>query len=57
VAAQEALLAQSEQALPQLNKQLEQTRDLIRALAGNMPNQDVPETFELADMHLPEELP
>ena len=57
VAAQEALLAQSEQALPPLNKQLEQTRDLIRALAGNMPNQDVPETFELADMHLPEELP
>jgi NodT family efflux transporter outer membrane factor (OMF) lipoprotein len=57
VAAQEALLAQSEQALPPLNKQLEQTRDLIRALAGNMPNQDVPETFELADMLLPEELP
>jgi NodT family efflux transporter outer membrane factor (OMF) lipoprotein len=57
VAAQEALLAQSEQALPPLNKQLEQTRDLIRALAGNLPNQDVPETFELADLHLPEELP
>jgi len=57
VAAQDALLAQSEQALPPLNKQLEQTRDLIRALAGNLPNQDVPETFELADLHLPEELP
>ncbi len=57
VAAQEALLAQSEQALPPLTKQLEQTRDLIRALDGNLPNQDVPETFELADLHLPEELP
>lgn len=57
VAAQEALLAQSEQALPPLNKQLEQTRDLIRALAGNLPNQDVPELFELTDFHLPEELP
>ncbi|MBI3480449.1 MAG: efflux transporter outer membrane subunit [Nitrosomonadales bacterium] len=57
VAAQEALLAQSEQALPPLNKQLEQTRDLIRALAGNLPDQEVPEFFTLADFHLPEELP
>ena len=57
VAAQEALLAQSELALPPLDKQLEQTRDLIRALAGNAPNQDVAETFELASLHLPQELP
>lgn len=57
VAAQQAALAQAEQALPPLRKQLEQTRDLIRALAGNTPDQDVPETFELADLHLPEELP
>jgi NodT family efflux transporter outer membrane factor (OMF) lipoprotein len=57
VLAQEALLAQSEQTLPALKKQLEQTRDLIRALAGNFPDQDVPETFELSDLHLPEELP
>ncbi len=57
VAAGEAALAQAEQALPPLNKQLEQTRDLIRALAGNTPDNDVPETFELADLHLPEELP
>ncbi len=57
VAAQEALLAQTEQALPPLRKQLEQTRDLIRALAGNTPDQDVAETFELADLHLPEALP
>lgn len=57
VAAGEAALAQAEQALPPLRNQLEQTRDLIRALAGNAPDNDVPETFELADLHLPEELP
>jgi NodT family efflux transporter outer membrane factor (OMF) lipoprotein len=57
VASQEAALAQAEQALIPLNNQLEQTRDLIRALAGNLPDQDVPETFELAALHLPEELP
>ncbi len=57
VAAQEAALAQIEQALIPLRRQLEQTRDLIRALVGNLPNQDVPETFELASLHLPEELP
>jgi NodT family efflux transporter outer membrane factor (OMF) lipoprotein len=57
VAAQEAALAQAEQAVPPLRNQLEQTRDLIRALAGNTPDLDVPETFELSDMHLPLELP
>jgi NodT family efflux transporter outer membrane factor (OMF) lipoprotein len=57
VAAGEAALAQGEQSLPPLSNQLEQTRDLIRALAGNTPDRDVPETFELADLHLPEELP
>lgn len=57
VAAQEAALAQAEQALPPLRNQLEQTRDMMRALAGNTPDQDMPETFELAGLHLPEELP
>ena len=57
VAAQQSALAQSEQGLIPLRKQLELTRDLIRALAGNPPNEDVPETFELAALHLPEELP
>ncbi len=57
VAAQEAVLAQAEQSLPPLRNQLEQTRDLIRALSGNTPDQDVVETFELMDLHLPEELP
>lgn len=57
VAVQELALAQAEQSLPPLQKQLEQTRDLLRALAGNQPNEDVAEKFELADLHLPQELP
>jgi len=57
VALQESALAQAEQSLIPLKKQLEQTRDLIRALAGNLPNEDVQETFELARMRLPQELP
>lgn len=57
VAAQEAALAQAKALLPPLEKQYEQTRDLLRALAGNLPNQDVAATFELASLHLPEEPP
>jgi NodT family efflux transporter outer membrane factor (OMF) lipoprotein len=45
VAAQEAALAQAKQLLPPLEKQFEQTRDLIRALVGNLPNQEIEETF------------
>lgn len=57
VANQQVLLAQAEQVLPQLEGQLEKTRDLIRALVGQAPDTDVPETFELSDIHLPQELP
>ena len=57
VAAQETALAQAEAALPPLQKQFEQTRDLIRALVGNLPNQDVTETFALDGLRLPPELP
>jgi NodT family efflux transporter outer membrane factor (OMF) lipoprotein len=57
VAAQETALAQAKATLPPLQKQFEQTRDLIRALLGNLPNQDVPETFELDALQLPPELP
>jgi NodT family efflux transporter outer membrane factor (OMF) lipoprotein len=57
VAAQEAALAQAETLLPPLQTQLEQTRDLIRALVGNLPNQDIAETFELDALQLPPELP
>lgn len=57
VATQEAALAQAEQTLPPLLKQLEQTRDLMRALSGNTPDQEIPETFELAYLNVPENLP
>jgi NodT family efflux transporter outer membrane factor (OMF) lipoprotein len=57
VAAQETALAQAKATLPPLQEQLEQTRDLIRALTGNLPNQDVPETFELDALQLPPDLP
>jgi NodT family efflux transporter outer membrane factor (OMF) lipoprotein len=57
VAAQEAALGQAKMLLPPLHKQLEQTRDLIRALVGNLPNEAVPETFELDALQLPPELP
>ncbi len=57
VAAQEAALGQARMLLPPLQKQFEQTRDLIRVLVGNLPNQDVPEHFELDALQLPPELP
>jgi NodT family efflux transporter outer membrane factor (OMF) lipoprotein len=57
VDAQETALAQAQATLPPLQKQFEQTRDLIRALVGNLPNQDVSETFELDALQLPPELP
>ncbi|HTW38526.1 MAG TPA: efflux transporter outer membrane subunit [Steroidobacteraceae bacterium] len=57
VAAQEAALAQAQAQLPPLEKQLAQTRDLLRVLVGNAPDHDVPETFELSALHLPGELP
>jgi NodT family efflux transporter outer membrane factor (OMF) lipoprotein len=57
VAAQEAQLAQVAAALPPLLKQLAQQRDLLAALSGGFPNQDLPEKFELSNLQLPQELP
>jgi NodT family efflux transporter outer membrane factor (OMF) lipoprotein len=57
VAQQELALAQAQALLPPLERQLAQTRDLIRALAGNAPDEDVPETFTLDSLHLPGQLP
>jgi NodT family efflux transporter outer membrane factor (OMF) lipoprotein len=56
VAAQEAALAQAQATLPPLQQQFEQTRDLIRALLGKLPNH-ADETIELQDLQLPPELP
>lgn len=57
VAAQEAALAQAQQALPPLQKQLEQTRNLLAALAGRFPAEGSEEIFELSTLRLPDELP
>jgi NodT family efflux transporter outer membrane factor (OMF) lipoprotein len=57
VAAQETALAQTQATLPPLQKQFEQTRDLVRALVGNLPNQDAQETFQLDALELPPEVP
>ena len=57
VAAQDAALAAAKAMLPPLQSQLEQTRDLIRALVGNLPNEDVEQKFELTSLHMPSDLP
>jgi NodT family efflux transporter outer membrane factor (OMF) lipoprotein len=57
VAAQEAQLAQAKALLPPLEKQFEQTRDLLRALVGKLPNQELEQTFELSSLTLPQDLP
>ena len=57
LATQELQLAQAKSLLPPLQKQFEQNRDLIRELVGNLPDQDVSETFELTSLKLPTELP
>ena len=57
VVMQEAALAQTRAQLPLLQKALAQQRDLITALAGEFPQQEPIETFELASLTLPAELP
>jgi NodT family efflux transporter outer membrane factor (OMF) lipoprotein len=57
VAAQESQLAQVVATLPPLLKQLAQQRDLLAALSGGFPSQDLPEKFELSSLQLPQELP
>lgn len=57
VAAQEALLAQSEAALPPLQRQFEINRDLLAALVGRTPAQPVTGRFEFASLSLPADLP
>jgi len=57
VAAQEAALAQVQQTLPQLEKQVQQTRDLLAALAGRFPSEELEEKFELGNLSLPQEIP
>ena len=57
VVVQEAALAQVEQTLPPLQKQLAQQRDLLAALAGGFPSDRLSARFELASLRLPRDLP
>jgi NodT family efflux transporter outer membrane factor (OMF) lipoprotein len=57
LAAQESQLAQITAALPSLIKQLAQQRDLLAALSGGFPNQEMAETFELSNLQLPQKVP
>jgi NodT family efflux transporter outer membrane factor (OMF) lipoprotein len=57
LAAQEAALAQEEATLPPLQKQLAITRDLLTALIGRYPSEEPLETFTLASLQLPQDLP
>jgi NodT family efflux transporter outer membrane factor (OMF) lipoprotein len=57
VLAQESAEAQTAAQLPPLEKQLGQTRDALTALLGRLPSEEPSETFELADLTLPTELP
>jgi len=56
VALQEAALAQAEETLPPLEKQLAQQRDLLTALAGRYPS-EVAQKFTLESLKLPHKLP
>jgi NodT family efflux transporter outer membrane factor (OMF) lipoprotein len=57
VLAQEAALAQSEQTLPPLQKQLAIQRDLLTALAGQFSADEILQKFDLAHLALPANLP
>ena len=57
VAAQQVLLAQAQQTLPPLEKQLAQTSDFLIALGGHLPADAAPPDLNLAALTLPEDLP
>jgi len=57
VAAQETALAQMEAALPPLEKQLAQQRNLLAVLAGRLPSEAIAQQFDFDSLKLPEDLP
>jgi NodT family efflux transporter outer membrane factor (OMF) lipoprotein len=57
VLAQDAALAQAEELLPPLEKQLAQQRDLLTALAGQLSADENAQKFDLAHLKLPTNLP
>jgi NodT family efflux transporter outer membrane factor (OMF) lipoprotein len=50
-------LAQAEGTLPPLLKQLDQTRDLLRSLLGQLPDQEVEAVTDLDQIHPPPDIP
>jgi NodT family efflux transporter outer membrane factor (OMF) lipoprotein len=57
VYAQDAALAQLEETLPPLQRQLEQARDQLAALTGHLPADLKLPTFSLEQMQLPADIP
>ncbi|MFC6050103.1 efflux transporter outer membrane subunit, partial [Methylobacterium hispanicum] len=57
VVQQQAALSVSQQLLPPLEKQLAQQRNLLTALTGRLPSEEVSQTFTLAALRLPTRLP
>ena len=57
VLAQDAALAQAEELLPPLQKQLDQQRDLLTALAGRYAADEIRQKFDLPHLKLPTNLP
>ena len=57
LAAQQTLLAQVAATLPPLVRQAQQQRDLLAVLTGRYPSQAPQETFALASLTLPADLP
>ena len=57
VVVQQAALSVSMQLLPPLEKQLAQQRNLLTALVGRLPSEEVSQTFTLASLRLPTKLP
>jgi NodT family efflux transporter outer membrane factor (OMF) lipoprotein len=57
VLAQDAALAQAEELLPPLERQLAQQRDLLTALAGQLSANEIGQKFDLAHLKLPANLP
>ena len=54
---QQSVLAQAQQLLPPLQRQLDMQENALIALSGGYPNEVLPETFDLAQLHLPQTLP
>ncbi len=57
VLTQQTQLANEMATLPALQKQLQQNRDLLAVLLGQLPSQQPDVQFELGDLQLPQDLP